>query len=307
MLAQLQHYHNKEMKEEKQCKRITKKGTQCKCKALPGSEFCRIHQPREIWLPVVVSIILSIVISILITSYFSRKSFESELSLRHISRPRIIPTIGGFPVVIDDGINVIINKPGFVTHKMEEGPFDYRINQDGAIKIYGEIKRTDGTLIVEATGDHIRILPNTGLDINSDSRACEIVDSEKNPIYQISVVPFDQWKRRTDEAALRIRNSLDLDKYNPIARAIIETQIQEQNNRTKAKWDDLDALLSQANEVVEMHYIHRTGDNWWCVTPEGSQLVDNRESMKEWQGKIPRLFKYPGKKYPGVRLNNQIQ
>ena len=199
--------HNREMKEENQCKRVTKRSAQCKCKALPGSEYCRIHQPREIWLPVVVSIVLSIVISILITSHFSRKSFESELSLRHISRPRITPAIGGFPVVIDDGIIVIINKPGFVTHKMEEGPFDYRINEDGAIKIYGEIKRTDGTLIVEATGDHIRVLPNTELDINSDSRACEIVDSEKNLIYQISVVPFDQWKKRTDDVGLKIRKS----------------------------------------------------------------------------------------------------
>ena len=295
------------MKKQKQCKRVTNKGIQCRRKALLGSEYCRIHQPREVWLPFFISIILSIIISSIITWIFSQKSFESELSLRHISRPRIIPAVGGFPVVIDDGIYVIINQPGFVTHKMEEGPFDYRIDEDGAIKIYGEIKRIDGTLIIEATGDHIRVLPNTDIDINSDSRACEIVDSEKNPIYQISVVPFDQWKKKTDEVALKIKNRLDLDKYNPIDRSVIETQIQEQDNGTNAKWDGLDALLSKANEVVELYYIHRKGDNWWCVTPEGSQLVYNRESMKEWQSKIPRLFKYPGKKFPGVRLDTKSQ
>lgn len=256
------------MTDQKQCKHVTKKKTQCKGKALPGSEYCRIHQPREIWLPFFIGIVLSIIITILITSHFSQKSFESDLSLRHISRPRNVPAIGGFPVVIDDGINVIINQSGFVTHKVKDGSFDYRINEDGAIKIYGEIRRTDGTIVVEATGDRVNVLPSTGLDINSDSRACEIVDSEKNPIFRISVIPFDQWKKRRDE---------------------------------------VDALLSQANEVVELYYIHRTGDNWCCVTPEGSQRVDNRESMKEWQSKIPRLFKYPGEKYLGVRLNNQSQ
>ena len=71
--------------------------------------------------------------------------------------------------------------------------------------------------------------------------------------------------------------------------------------------DKYDASISQTNKVVALYYIHRNGDNWWCVTPEGSQRVDNLESMKEWQSKIPRLFKYPGKKYPGVRLNNQSQ
>jgi hypothetical protein len=292
------------MREGRLCNHITKKGQQCKCSALPGSEYCRIHQPREVWLPQVVSILLSIIITIVITYCFSQKAFESELSLRYISRPRNIPAVGGLPVVIQDGINVIINKSGFVTHKMADGPFDYRINEDGAIKIYGEIRRADGTVIVEATGDNISVLPNTGLDINSDSKACEIVDSDNNLIYQISVVSIDQWKKDTGEAALRIRSNLDFDQYNPTARAFIETQLQ---NSTKTRQDDLNAMLSQANKVIEMNYIHRTGDSWWCVTPEGSQLVDNLESMKEWQGRIPRLFKYPGKEYPGVRFNNQIQ
>lgn len=191
----------------------------------------------------------------------------------------MIPAVGGFPVVIDDGINVIINKPGFVTHKMEEGPFDYRIDVDGAIKIYGEIKSSDGTLIVEATGEHIRILPNTGYDINSDSKACEIVDSEKRPIYQISVVPFDLWKKNEHE----------------------------HNNIFEASQWDLGSLLSQVNEVIEMNYIHHTISGWWCVTPEGSQEVQNYEDMKEWQNKIPRLFKYPGEKYPGIRLTSQFE
>jgi len=297
------------MKEENQCKHVTKKGAQCKGNALPGSEYCRIHQPREIWLHVFVSIVLSIVISIIITSYFSRKSFESELSLRHINRHRNVPAIGGFPVVIDDGINVVINQPGFVTHKVKHGPFDYRIDEDGAIKIYGEIRQTDGTLVVEATGDRVNVLPSTGLDINSDSKACEIVDSKNNPIFRISVVPFEQWNEGESGIAskLNILSEKDLSyfgEFNPTDRAIIENQLQVHINRMQ---NERNVLLSQANEVVELYYIHRKGDNWWCVTPEGSQLVDNRESMKEWQGKIPRLFKYPGKKYPGIRLNNQMQ
>jgi len=262
------------MKEYYQCKRVISKGLQCKKKALPGSNYCLIHQPREIWLPAIITIavtlIFSVLITVLITSNFSRRSFKKELNLIHLSRPRIVPAVGGFPVVIDNGITVIIDQPGFVTHKMEEGPFDYRIADDGAIKIYGEIKSIDGSLIVVATGDYIRVLPNTGFDINSDSKACEIVDSDKNVIYQISVVSLDQWKKDKDEATSRV------------------------------------SLLSRANEVIKMNYVHCIDGNWWCVTGEGSQLVHSYENMKEWQSKIPRLFKYPGDKYPGIRIGNKI-
>jgi hypothetical protein len=123
------------MSDQKQCKRATKKGTQCPYRALPGSEYCGRHQPLQIWLPVVVTIVSSIVITLLITCHFSRKSFDLELSLRHISRPRIIPAVGGFPVVIDDGVTVVVSHPGFVTHKVKDGPFDYRIDEDG-VRIY---------------------------------------------------------------------------------------------------------------------------------------------------------------------------
>ena len=197
------------MTDQKKCKRATKKGIQCKYDALPGSEFCRRHQPREIWFPVVVTIFLSIFITFLITWHFSRESFESELSLRHISRPRMMPAVGGFPVVIADRITAIIHHPGFFSHNVKNSPFAYRINEDGAIKIYGEIRHTDGTVVVVATGDRLSLLPNTGLDINSDSRACEIVDSQKNPIYRISVIPFEQWNEGRSEIASKLRDSLN--------------------------------------------------------------------------------------------------
>ena len=194
------------MSDQTLCNRATKKGTQCTFRAIVGSEFCRRHQPREIWIPLIFSIVLSFILGVIcaiaIDSYSLSKSKKSQLSLRHVSRPRSVPAIGGFPVVIDDGIIVIVNKPGFVTHKVEEGPFDYRIAGDGAIKIYGEIKRADGTQIIEATGANIRILPSTGFDINSDSKACEIVDSNMSPIYQLSVVPYEIWKQRTDGLVL---------------------------------------------------------------------------------------------------------
>ena len=299
------------MIDQKQCKRATKKGIQCQRKAITGSEYCRIHQPRQVWLPVVVSIIFTIIFTVLITLFFSREAYESELDIQHISRPRIVPAIAGFPVIIVDGVTMIVEKPGFVTSKCGDGPFDYRIEEDGAIKIYGEIRRADGTLVVEANGDHITVIPSTGFDINSDSNACEIVDSDENPIYQIYVVSLKQWKEDRSEIASKIRNNLkervklSLDNLSPTFRDIIEAQMQEHKNKIQASRDAIDAKLSKANEIVRLCYIHRKGETWWCVTPDGSQRVDNRESMNEWQSKIKRLFKYPGKKYPGLRLNIQ--
>ena len=111
------------MTDRTKCKRVTKKGTPCPYTAITGSEFCRRHQPREIWIPLLFSIVLNILLFI-VSVAISLYCYGESKSWRHISRPRVIPAVGGFPVVIDDGLNVIINKPGFVTHKMEEGPFE---------------------------------------------------------------------------------------------------------------------------------------------------------------------------------------
>ena len=275
-----------------QCNRITKKGTQCSLIAIPGSEFCRRHQPREIWVPLIFSLVISFILgsisAIVIDAYFFSKSIQSELSSRHIIRPRNVPAIGGFPVIIDDGITMIVEKPGFVTSKCADGPFDYRIDEDGAIKIYGEIRRSDGTVVAEAIGNHIRVITNEGFDINSDSQACEIVDANGKPVYQLSIVPSDEWRKRRE----KVLSQLDQDTY---------------DNRSRPHQSNIGAKLEKAYEVVQLRYIHRKDQTWWCVTPEGSQRVDNLKRMQEWQNKISPLFKYPGKKYPGIRINDFSQ
>lgn len=276
------------MANRKLCQRVTKEGTPCKHKAIPGSEFCHRHQPRELWLPrlllEIFLVLITIIITWEITGHYTRKSLNSEFITKHITRPRNVPTIRGFPVVIADSANIIVKKPRLVPSKGGIGPFDYRIDEDGVIRIYGEIRRADGTIVVEASGNHIMAIPGSGYDINNDSEACEIVDSHGRPIYQISIVPVEQWRERVAESKSRIMQKLNI----PI----------------EANRNHIDAMLSQANEVVQLFYIHRDGEAWWCVTPEGCQRVGDRERMKEWQSKIQPLFKYPGHKYPGTRINN---
>ena len=94
----------------------------------------------------------------------------------------------------------------------------------------------------------------------------EIVDCNGNPVFQLSVIPYEQWKEQT-------------------------TRVND--------------VFSVAREVIQFYYICGEGETWWCVTPKGSQRVDNRASMVEWQRKIPRLFQYPGHQCPGIRLENR--
>lgn len=237
---------------------------------------------------IVISFFLGAISAVVIDSYFFNKSIESELGSRYVARPRNVPAIGGFPVIIEDGVTMIVEKPGFVTSKCGDGPFDYRIDKDGAIKIYGEIRRSDGTLVVEAIGNHIRVITDKGFDINNDSKACEIVDSNGKPVYQLSIVPGDKWRKRREKVLSRIAQNI-------------------YDNRIRPRHDSIDTKLSKANEVVQLCYIHRKDQTWWCVTPEGNQRVNNRASMQEWQNRIPPLFKYPGQKYPGIRINSFSQ
>lgn len=264
----------------KQCKRFTKKDKQCLNRSLLGSEYCYIHWPREVWLPLIVGAIVGFILACFANYIFYTKSFKDDLINRYISLQRYIPpVISGFPVVIADGTNIqVVKKPGSFSSMIKHSPFMFFVDQDGIIEIYGEIRHPDGTLIAMVHKDQVCVIQNTGIDINSDLKAFEIVDCNENPVFQLSVIQYEQWKERKTE---------------------IENQLLKNDKRMQVEKDN---MFLGANEVVQFYYIHCKGETWWCVTPEGSQRVDNRADMLEYQQKIPRLFKYPGHKYPGIRL-----
>jgi len=175
------------------------------------------------------------------------------------------------------------------------------------IEIYGDIRSPDGTVVVMVCRDQATIMQDTGIDINSDSKGFEVVDNDGYPLFQLSVTPYKEWKEQKiglspdapSEMNERIRKVPE--RLEPSLGNIIGSQLIENDKRMQT---ETDRIFSGVNEVVQLHYVSRKGSTWWCVTPEGSQQVDTLAGAREWQRRIPLLFKYPGHKYPGVRLND---
>lgn len=270
--------------DKKQCKMTTKQGVQCLKKSMLGSEFCLIHQPREVWPTLIVGALLGFILGYLTNYIFYEKSLKDDLVNRHISQQRYVPpAIKGFPVIIADGTNVrVLRRPGSFSSMVKHSPFEFRVDKEGMIEIYGEIRYPDDTLVVTVRKEEFNITPGTGIDINSDSKGFEIVDSDESPVFQLSVIPYEQWKEQQKKRSQNLPNE-------------IKERMQTER----------DNMFLGAKEVVIFYYVHYEGNYWWCVTPSRSQRVDDRESMQKWQREIPRLFKYQGHKYPGVRVESR--
>ncbi len=297
-----------------QCNRFTKKHAQCLNKSIPGSEYCLLHQPREVWPTLIVGVLLGFILGCLANYIFYKKSLKDDLVNRYISQQRYVPpAINGFPVIIADGTNInVARQPGSLSSFVSWSPFKFRVDNEGIIEIYGEIRSPDNTLVVTVHKEEINITPGTGIDINGDSKGYEIVDSDGSPVFQLSIIPYEEWKEQQKKRTQNLQNEIDeiiLSSYGniePEHRIFIEKQILEIKERMQKdmerKQTERDNLFLGAKEVVVFYYVHYEGNSWWCVTPSGSVRVLNHESMLKWQRKIPQLFKYPGHKYPGVRV-----
>jgi hypothetical protein len=277
---------------------------------MPGSEYCLIHQPREVWPTLIISVLLGFILGYLTNYIFYKKSLKDDLVNRHISQQRYVPpAINGFPVIIADGTNIkVVTQPASFPSLVSWSPFKFRVDKEGIIEIYGEIRYPDDTLVVTVHKEEVNITPGTGIDINGDSKGFEIVDSNGSPIFQLSVILYEQWKEQQKKTSQNHPNEINeillprLGNLEPELRIAIERQLLENKERMQTEKDN---MFLGAKEVVIFYYVHYEGNSWWCVTPSGSQRVCNHESMQKWQREIPRLFKYPGHKYPGVRVESR--
>jgi hypothetical protein len=258
---------------------------------------------------VIFSLIMGFFLGCVGNYVFYRKSARDSSLNRYLSLQRSVPpALRGFPVLIADGTNVQrINKSGPFAPMISFNPFKFYVDKEGMIEIYGDIRNPDGALVVMVCKDQVTIMQDTGIDINSDSKGFEVVDNNGYPLFQLSVIPSKEWKEQKTGLSPTAPSEIDerthkvLEKLEPGLGNMIGSQLIENNKRMQT---ETDAMLSGVNEVVQFYYVSCQGNTWWCVTPEGSQRVDTLASAQEWQRKIPLLFKYPGLKHPGVRLND---
>lgn len=250
------------------CQKVTRKGEPCARKALRGSEFCLMHQPRQVWGPAITTTLVAFILGVVIT-YLAFTC--SERASRHranaaLSRP--VPFVRKFPVVIDDGGNIqTIGAPGRYRAITSRNPFSFFITPDGTVKLRGEIRDVQGHIIAEATGDAIRVTQPTGYDINSDSKAIEVVDSSKRPRLQLVVVPFEDFVAEQAQQKSEERRALPEQLQGmgmPLVDSIVDDKKQKRIEELKRK---------NIDEVIRLSYITYHGATWTVSSCHGTEWV----------------------------------
>lgn len=226
------------------------------------------------------------VVGFMLGLFFSECLFiRSQRASRHLANvtmSRPVPFVRKFPVIIDDGTNTQeMPSPGRYAAMSSRSPFSFFITQDGSINLRGEIRHSKGSIVAEATGDSIRVIQANGFDINSDTKAIEVVDSNKRPLFQLTIMPYEDYVAEREQ-----RRSVWETKYG--------TSKSQQMESLKEK---------KIDEVIRLSYITRKGENWAISSPHGSELVEALDE-DDWS-KIPRLFCYPGYLYPGKRIDQK--
>lgn len=201
------------------------------------------------------------------SEYYYDRSQRDAIHLANITRSRPVPFVRKFPVIIEDGNNIqVMTKPGRYRPIYSPCPFSFFIAPDGSINLRGEIRDAIGVIVTEATGDSIRVTQASKYDINSDSRAIEVVDITKQPLFQLMLIPFEDFIKKIEQ-----RRSIEEFKKMEI------------------------------DEVIRLSYITQQGGIWLIASTHGIRsfrsLGENERSL------ISRLFCYPGYSYPGKRVD----
>ncbi len=156
---------------------------------------------QKVIAPVVFTII-GFLLGLLSSEYYYNRSQRASRYLANVTMSRPVPFVRKFPVILDDGTNKQeITAPGRYDAMISRSPFSFYITPDGSINLYGEIRdvKETGTIVVEATGDSIRVVQVNEFDINSDSKAIEVVDSNQRPLFQLMVIPYEAKEKKTEE------------------------------------------------------------------------------------------------------------
>lgn len=145
-------------------------------------------------LPVVFTVV-GFLLGLLSSECYYNRSKKASRHLANVTMSRPVPFIRKFPVVIDDGTNIqTMHTPGRYVAAFSRTPFSFYIAPNGRIDLFGEIRDTEGIIAVEATGDSIRVIQTNRFDINSDSKAIEVIDKNERPIFQLTVIPHKESK-----------------------------------------------------------------------------------------------------------------
>jgi len=196
---------------------------------------------------------------------FYARSQRAARHLANITRSRPVPFVRKFPVIIEDGSNTQeMRIPGRYSPAISRCPFSFFITEDGSINLRGAIYDAEGNIVVEGTGDSIRAIQSTKCDINSDAKAIEVVDINLRPVFQLMVVPYEDFI--TEKAQRHV----------------------EEFKRKKIE------------EVIRLSYITKQGETWSISSPDESISVKSLEENE--CSLIPRLFCYPGYSHPGKRV-----
>ena len=249
--------------------------------------FCTQHRSRfaDCFHMAIVSLICTVVgfiLGLFFSEYLFIRSQRASRHLANVTMSRPVPFVRKFPVVIDDGSNIqIMPAPGRYGAAFSRTPFSFYITPDGSINLYGEIRDAKGAIVVEATGDSIRVVQVNKFDINSDSKAIEVVDSNQHPLFQLVVIPYEAF------AADRVQRRSDWSAKHGKTPSLQMDNVKEE----------------KTEEVIRLSYVTQRDEKWLVSSPHWNEMVESIEKY-DWS-KIPRLFCYPGHLNPGKRLDQK--
>jgi hypothetical protein len=278
------------------CTRVTRTGTQCRRRPIRGSAFCWQHQPIEVWVPTIVGIVLCLVFSLV----FFMLGEASGARHANLERPRAVPLLGEFPILVADGSNTtMISKPGRYASPWSWSPFSYRIEPDCRIRMYGEIRDRSGCVVVQADGDTTRVVQRNGYDVNSDLKAIEVVDEEQEPVFQLSVMPYEVFQAQLTQARQKGAGK-SIVNSSETSRAPLGAQGEQMAAKPA---EDKGSPAKQPKEVMQLSYVVTDKGSLSIVTPRGttsSRDLDTKDVEQSRQS-VHRIFYYPAHKYPGKR------
>jgi hypothetical protein len=251
------------------------------------------------WLSIasVLFTIVGFVLGVVSSEYYYIRSQRASRHLANVTMSRPVPFVRRFPVIVEDGTNSqTMPTPGRYSAAFSRTPFSFFITPDGTINLHGEIRDAEGNIVVEAVGDSVRVLQASRYDVNSDSKAIEVVDANQRPLFQLIVVPYEVFVKEQAQLHARLgetlRQRLQGTGIPDVGKLLANTEEQlPGEGKGKGKGPD---------EVIRLCYVAQQGETWLISSPQGSEMV-KAMNEHEWS-KLPRLFCYPGYLYPGKRV-----
>jgi hypothetical protein len=295
-------------KDDGNCRRVTLKGIPCKGRHIKGSDFCWRHQPKEVWLPAIVTLVVGFLLGIGSNAFFSHRDQISAAHQGEVDRPREVPLIHKFPILVFEGGNAtIISQPGYCHESFSWSPFSYGIAADLKIDMRGVIQDDSGCVVVEAAGCKVKARQGSRYDINSDNNAIEIVDSEQKPVFQLRIVPSEEFLSQLARSLSEGREELVRDFRTQYA-GFVEAcpELLRDFERVLAQPPAFESVIKEkeVHEVLQLCYVTRVQGHVCIITGQRPAFFPDSdyEHIQQCRNGIHRLFEYPAYKYPGKRV-----